>query len=831
MDKELEDEKGLEEKPVKKKSVKKASEDEILNKNAIEINPKMNEAPMRTVVLGWGRMNPITSGHELLVNKIKEVAKKNRATPVIYISHSQDAKKNPLSYEDKVMLAKRAFGNIIQKSNSKTIMQIMKELEDRFDKVILVAGDDRVAEFSKLLNKYNGSEYNISEIEVVSAGKRADPDSDAAKDMSAANMSASVMRKLASEGDLAGFKKGLPKRLQADAQDVYDLVRSGMKLAEMAEEDGQLTEAMTIQQRRARSLIMRKFKVKIASARRRLRKKAATMDKLKIRARKAAIRIIRKRIAGKKGEDYNNLSPSEKMLVDKRVEKKRSAIDKIAKRLLPMVRKADLLKLRSKSESVDTDFENFLSEANVNEAFDTFLEAETEVSKYTKRYHQMYSKEGTIKLDGRFRAFRAKKEEEEESLKEGSALDAVIDKHKDERLALQKRHKNEKADVRVREIRAVAQEEFQSDLDLLRFIEETSNDIFNAVLLDEEKSDEGLKGKAEKSGISYGILKKVFDRGLAAYQTSHRPGTTPQQWAYARVNSFITGGKTRTTGDADLWAKHSGVKESLDEDFKNMFSERSPSDIAKAVFSSIAHKKQYDHAIKTLMSLLDRKKKEAGSKSMKHSTSYYAMQIARSYENVDSRTLEKMLPKEYVSEEKSPGLWANINNRRKKGLPRLKPGQDGYPDTLDIKEVGGAGDRGTDKLTKRYKKDTPGQNVTEEVTQQQLNDLEKFADRLLAKFKIDVEFTRHFADRMNDARNKPAITIPELQRVFKKIASHKGIEIRQNPDIEAVLKDIQTDLNLPIVINYDKNKDEFEVVNKTIMRKKNFGTTSKVINV
>ena len=794
MDKELEDEKGLEEKPVKKKSVKKASEDEILNKNAIEINPKMNEAPMRTVVLGWGRMNPITSGHELLVNKIKEVAKKNRATPVIYISHSQDAKKNPLSYEDKVMLAKRAFGNIIQKSNSKTIMQIMKELEDRFDKVILVAGDDRVAEFSKLLNKYNGSEYNISEIEVVSAGKRADPDSDAAKDMSAANMSASVMRKLASEGDLAGFKKGLPKRLQADAQDVYDLVRSGMKLAEMAEEDGQLTEAMTIQQRRARSLIMRKFKVKIASARRRLRKKAATMDKLKIRARKAAIRIIRKRIAGKKGEDYNNLSPSEKMLVDKRVEKKRSAIDKIAKRLLPMVRKADLLKLRSKSESVDVDFENFLSEANVNEEFDTFLEAETEVSKYTKRYHQMYSKEGTIKLDGRFRAFRAKKEEEE-SLKEGPALDAVIDKHKDERIALQKRHKNEKADVRVREIRAVAQEEFQSDLDLLRFIEETSNDIFNAVLLDEEKSDEGLKGKAEKSGISYGILKKVFDRGLAAYQTSHRPGTTPQQWAYARVNSFITGGKTRTTGDADLWAKHSGVKESLDEDFKNMFSERSPSDIAKAVFSSIAHKKQYDHAIKTLMSLLDRNKKEAGNKSMKHSTSYYAMQIARSYENVDSRTLEKMLPKEYVSEE------------------------------------GGAGDRGTDKLTKRYKKDTPGQNVTEEVTQQQLNDLEKFADRLLAKFKIDVEFTRHFADRMNDARNKPAITIPELQRVFKKIASHKGIEIRQNPDIEAVLKDIQTDLNLPIVINYDKNKDEFEVVNKTIMRKKNFGTTSKVINV
>ena len=119
----------------------------------------------------------------------------------------------------------------------------------------------------------------------------------------------------------------------------------------------------------------------------------------------------------------------------------------------------------------------------------------------------------------------------------------------------------------------------------------------------------------------------------------------------------------------------------------------------------------------------------------------------------------------------------------------------------------------------------------EDVSQAQLNDLEKFADRILAKFGVDIEFTRHFADRMNDDRNKPAISIAELQRVFKKIAKNKAKNIRQNPDIEAVLKDIQADLNLPIVINYDSEKDEYEVVNKTIMRKKNFGTSSKVIKV
>jgi len=73
-----------------------------------------------------------------------------------------------------------------------------------------------------------------------------------------------------------------------------------------------------------------------------------------------------------------------------------------------------------------------------------------------------------------------------------------------------------------------------------------------------ESSDKGLAAKAEKSGISLGILKKVYSRGVAAWRTGHRPGTTPQQWGMARVYSFVVGGKTRTTADKDLWAKHKG---------------------------------------------------------------------------------------------------------------------------------------------------------------------------------------------------------------------------------------------------------------------------------
>lgn len=76
------------------------------------------------------------------------------------------------------------------------------------------------------------------------------------------------------------------------------------------------------------------------------------------------------------------------------------------------------------------------------------------------------------------------------------------------------------------------------------------------VQIDEEAS-KGLAAKAAKSGISLGTLKKVYSRGVAAWRTGHRPGTTPQQWGMARVNSYITKGKTYQTADKDL---HEDVK-------------------------------------------------------------------------------------------------------------------------------------------------------------------------------------------------------------------------------------------------------------------------------
>ena len=112
-------------------------------------------------------------------------------------------------------------------------------------------------------------------------------------------------------------------------------------------------------------------------------------------------------------------------------------------------------------------------------------------------------------------------------------------------------------------------------------------------------------------------------------------------------------------------------------------------------------------------------------------------------------------------------------------------------------------------------------------TASEINDLEKFADRLLNKYDVDIEFTRHFRDRMNDSRNKPCIQIAELQKLFQKMERFHGKRIKGHGEGQAVILDMQKDLNLPVVIDLKKGK--FEVRAKTIMRKKNFRTPKKKI--
>jgi hypothetical protein len=77
-----------------------------------------------------------------------------------------------------------------------------------------------------------------------------------------------------------------------------------------------------------------------------------------------------------------------------------------------------------------------------------------------------------------------------------------------------------------------------------------------------EQKIEGLVKKAKETGVDYNILKQVYDRGMAAWRTGRRPGTTPHQWAFARVNSFLTGGKTQQSTDKDLFDQLSSSQQS-----------------------------------------------------------------------------------------------------------------------------------------------------------------------------------------------------------------------------------------------------------------------------
>lgn len=118
--------------------------------------------------------------------------------------------------------------------------------------------------------------------------------------------------------------------------------------------------------------------------------------------------------------------------------------------------------------------------------------------------------------------------------------------------------------------------------------------------------------------------------------------------------------------------------------------------------------------------------------------------------------------------------------------------------------------------------------INEEVTASQFNKIERFADRLFATFGIDVEFTKHFKDRVNDKRNRPRITMQELVDFFKKAFTAHVKAISSMPsERQAVLVDLQKELNLPFVYKWDGKNFEFDLVAKTIMRKKNFGTSDK----
>ena len=122
--------------------------------------------------------------------------------------------------------------------------------------------------------------------------------------------------------------------------------------------------------------------------------------------------------------------------------------------------------------------------------------------------------------------------------------------------------------------------------------------------------------------------------------------------------------------------------------------------------------------------------------------------------------------------------------------------------------------------------------INEDITQTQLNQIETYADRLFKAVNIDINFTRHFIDRVNDKRNQKPINTAELTRLFKQTYKKHGKKIpKMGDDAQAVIHDMQTDINMPFVLAYDDRNKELDLVAKTIMRKKDFKTPNEKLKV
>ena len=190
---------------------------------------EMHEAKGKSNAFSFGRFNPPTTGHEKLINKVASIRADDYR---IYLSRSQDPKKNPLSPRQKLDIMKRMFprhARNIEINNTNMILDICTLLYKKgYTDITMVVGSDRVREFDTIIKKYNDVKsrhgyYDFDNINIVSAGER-DPDAD-----NVSGMSASKMRAAASSNDIASFRRGLPRGVDANA--IMKQVRQGMNLA------------------------------------------------------------------------------------------------------------------------------------------------------------------------------------------------------------------------------------------------------------------------------------------------------------------------------------------------------------------------------------------------------------------------------------------------------------------------------------------------------------------------------------------------------------------------------------------------------------------------
>ena len=204
----------------------------------VNISPDLQAGPppvpktRGTLTIAFGRFNPPHAGHQQLMDTAAAAAEAEESDYMIVPSRSNDPKKNPLDADTKVAFMRGMFpqhsSRIQNDQNTRTIFDVLKKAHnDGYANVRIVGGADRVKEFDKLANNYNGSLYQFDNVEVVSAGDR-DPDADGVE-----GMSASRLRLAASENDFKTFMSAMPEGFpRREAKQLFDTTRMSMGINE-----------------------------------------------------------------------------------------------------------------------------------------------------------------------------------------------------------------------------------------------------------------------------------------------------------------------------------------------------------------------------------------------------------------------------------------------------------------------------------------------------------------------------------------------------------------------------------------------------------------------
>ena len=581
-----------------------------------------------TVVMSFSRMNPPTIGHLKLADKVKSVAGSNpyriylsqTVGPKDPLAWPKKIAWARLSFGSK------HAKSIIADKEVKTFIQAAEKLyKEGFTQLIMVAGSDRIKEFQTLLDRYNGKPDKKGKVvfdfpdgvKVVSSGER-DPDS---SDPTEA-ISASVMRQAAQSGDFETFKKGSPLK-ETDAKKLYlevrkamgvrevkedliidsdydalrdaylrgewgnigdiveangfsgEVVRRGTNYLSFVDEDGKFHKAFLhqIDERAWYSAFTGKIQKKVAP--REFEKMAkqyvdlAKKPEFKGRPNMAADAIARqyKSVNTRTLISYiNDLVMQGKLPKELRASymptfkeatsvkqdsqikdrpgtqpKKYYAKDAEGDEMSKSTKQARARHFEKGAEKDDNDPSAYKPAPGDKSA-------KTKLSKHTKKVRQMYPDLYDEARDYKkeYANYHSKPEQIERRSSRNKARRIMGDKA-----------------VKGKDIGHKDNNPLNNDPKNLRNEDPSTNR--REPRLREGAADSSLAKKADKSGISVSILKQVYNRGVAAWRTGHRPGTTPEQWGHARVNSFISKSSGTWGGaDKDLAAKAKGKSESVD---------------------------------------------------------------------------------------------------------------------------------------------------------------------------------------------------------------------------------------------------------------------------